>query len=365
MSRCEIYVFRAGSLGDAIVSLPAWQEIGRRHPARPIHLITPAKRNPGIPDTADVFRMTGRLGEVIRYDTSRTGLASTAAEVRRIGGGVVYCLMPERSTRDHVRDFAFMRCVLGLHPRGLAPAIRANLRRGPFRRAYSPAVEWRRLLDCIGGDPERLSFPLLQPSPEGQEAADRALASLGESPFLVACPGSKMPSKRWPVERFRVVLDDFLRAHGDAGVALVGSPDERGLCQALSETRPDRVVNLAGRLSLDESAAVCRRAVCYFGNDTGAMHVAAAMGLPCVAIFSARDYSGKWEPFGEGHVVLRREPACRHCMLVECGAENLRCLTAIEAEEATHAVLDCWATAARGRGTGLGAATLRQPSPSR
>lgn len=354
MTQGEIYVFRAGSLGDAIVSLPAWHEIGRRHPDRPLHLITPARRIPGIPTTADVFGMTGRLGEVIRYETSRLGLARTSVEVSRIGRGVVYCLMPERSTRDHIRDLVFMRGVLGLRPRGLMPAIVANLRR-PFRPAYAPTVEWRRLLHCVGGDPAGLLFPLLRPSAAAEEAADRALAPFGDSPFLVACPGSKMPSKRWPAERFRSVLEEFLRSHEEGYVALVGSPDERGLCEQIAEAAPERMLNLAGSLAVDESAAVCHRAACYFGNDTGAMHVAAAMGRPCVAVFSARDYRGKWEPFGAGHTILRRDPPCRHCMLLECTREQLRCLTEIDAVDVGRALADCWRVASRGREGSLSA----------
>ncbi len=341
MSHGEIYVFRAGSLGDAIVSLPAWHEIARRHPDRPLHLITPARRIPGIPTTADVFGMTGRLGEVIRYETSRLGLARTSLEVRRIGRGIVYCLMPERSTRDHVRDLVFMRGVLGLRPRGITPAILANLRR-PLRPAYSPTVEWRRLLHCIGGDPAGLSFPLLRPSAAAEETADRVLAPFGDRPFLVACPGSKMPSKRWPADRFRSVLEDFLRSHEEGCVVLVGSPDERGLCESIAAACPERILNLTGRLSLDESAAISHRAVCYFGNDTGAMHVAAAMGRPCVAVFSARDYRGKWEPFGTGHTVFRDEPSCRHCMLIDCLQENLRCLTIINTETVAVRLDECW-----------------------
>lgn len=343
----HIFVFRAGSLGDAIVSLPAWQEIGRQHPDRPLHLITPARQIPGIPTTADVYEMTGRLGKVIGYETTRAGLARTAAEVRRIGRGIVYCLMPERSTREHLRDFVFMRAVLGLRPRALTRAILANLRR-PFRPAYAPTVEWKRLLDCVGGDTADLMFPLLRPSLAAEEAAQRLLAPFGDRPFLIACPGSKMPSKRWPAERFRSVLEGFLRSHEEACVTLVGSPDERGLCEAIAEAAPDRILNLAGRLSLNESAAVCHRAVCYLGNDTGAMHVAAAMGRPCVAVFSARDYRGKWEPFGEGHTILRRDPPCRHCMLIECSRQQLRCLTEIDSKEVGRALETCWLVSASG-----------------
>ena len=102
------------------------------------------------------------------------------------------------------------------------------------------------------------------------------------------------------------------------------------------------MLNWAGQLPLDESVALFARAVCYLGNDTGAMHVAAAMGRPCIAVFSARDFRGKWDPFGSGHTILREDPACRHCMLVDCTTEKLRCLTTIDAETVGRALEQCW-----------------------
>jgi heptosyltransferase-3 len=342
MSLEQVYVFRAGSLGDTIVSLPAWKCIAQRHPGRPLHLITPDQRRPGIPDTEDVYRLTGRLGEVIRYDSTGSGLARTAAAVRQVGNGIVYCLMSVRPTIRHLRDFVFMRLVLGLKTRGVMPAIRLNrrLQAGPTTVAAIP--EWQRLLACAGGDATSLSFPLLDPTPEAGENIARALAPIGTAPFLVACPGSKMSAKRWPDERYQAVFRHFLESHREAYVVLVGSPDERDLCQSIAAAHADRMLNWAGQLSLDESAALCSRAVCYLGNDTGAMHVAAAMGRPCVAVFSARDLRGKWDPFGSGHTVLREEPACRHCMLVECTTEKQRCLTMIDIESVCRALERCW-----------------------
>ncbi len=338
----QIYVFRAGSLGDAIVSLPAWTAIVARHPGKPLHLITPARQIPGIPDTATVYGMTGHLGEVIRYETTRDGLASVVERVKAIGRGVVYCLMPERSTKAHLRDYVFLRGVVGLKPRGIFPAIAANLRQGPFRPAYSPTVEWQRLLACIGTRDRELRFPLFSPSGPARDVAKWIVSELGHRPFLVGCPGSKMPAKRWPVENYRKVFTAFLAEHSDAGAVLLGSPGEREMCDLVAEVDPGRVLNRAGDLSLDESAALCDRAVCYFGNDTGAMHVAAAMGKPCVAIFSARDYRGKWEPYGDGHVILREDVPCQGCMLEECETESLRCLTSVRPDAAHAALTAMW-----------------------
>ena len=80
-----------------------------------------------------------------------------------------------------------------------------------------------------------------------------------------------------------------------------------------------------------ESAELLRRATLYVGNDTGAMHLAAAVGTSCVAIFAAREPGRSWHPYGSAHVVLRRdEVPCANCYLTECTVEGLRCLTAID-----------------------------------
>jgi len=342
VSQQEIYVFRAGSLGDSLVALPAWKEVCDRHSGQPIHLITPAKQLPGIPDTATVFAMTGRLGNVIRYDTSRGSLKRAAAEVQALGSGIVYGMMPQRPSLHHVRDWMFMRGVVGLRTRGFGSAILSNFQRGPFRHSYSPLIEWRRLLSLVGSDRASLQFPLLSVPDAARAAATCSLAPLEGRPLLVVCPGSKMPAKLWPIGRYCDTLRRFLTEQDDAAVVLVGSPQEKTLCEALVVIDPSRVLNLAGALTVEESAAVCEAAICYFGNDTGAMHLAAAMGRPCVAIFSARDYPLKWVPYGDGHENLRYDPPCSGCMLQECVTEQLRCLTAISADQALDALNRCW-----------------------
>jgi ADP-heptose:LPS heptosyltransferase len=80
------------------------------------------------------------------------------------------------------------------------------------------------------------------------------------------------------------------------------------------------------------------RCALYVGNDTGTMHLAASVGTPCVAIFSARDNPGKWEPTGPGHIVLRHEVPCAGCMLETCVDNDLECLKAISVDEVLAAI---------------------------
>jgi ADP-heptose:LPS heptosyltransferase len=80
-----------------------------------------------------------------------------------------------------------------------------------------------------------------------------------------------------------------------------------------------------------------QRCLAYVGNDAGTMHLAGMVGIPCVGLFSARDYPGQWEPYGEGHVILRHETECAGCMRTVCPYDN-RCLDLISVDEAERAV---------------------------
>jgi len=93
----------------------------------------------------------------------------------------------------------------------------------------------------------------------------------------------------------------------------------------------------AGALRVRDSAALLERCRLFIGNDTGTMHLAASSGVPCVALFSARDEPGKWEPMGERNVVLRKSVPCAGCMLTSCDERDRLCLRLIEVEEVIDA----------------------------
>jgi heptosyltransferase-3 len=151
-------------------------------------------------------------------------------------------------------------------------------------------------------------------------------------------PGSKMPAKRWPLERFievgRFVLDTFR----DGRIVAFGGAEDRAQGEAIRQALGDRVINLAGELTLLESAEALRRCSVYVGNDTGTMHLAAASGTPCVVIFSARDHPGRWDPFGKHHVLLRTDPPCAGCLLETCTEQGMKCLKDISVSAVMDAV---------------------------
>jgi ADP-heptose:LPS heptosyltransferase len=172
-----------------------------------------------------------------------------------------------------------------------------------------------------------------------RERAAVRLAATNGSRLVAFAPGSKMPAKMWPLDRFAAAGSALLARYPDIRlVVLGGGAEEQQQAERLTAAWGARSVNLVG-LSIWDTAAVLERCSLYVGNDTGTMHLAASVGVPCVAIFSARDNPGRWEPAGAGHTVLRRDVPCAGCVLADCVEHQKICLTSIAVDEVVAAAV--------------------------
>jgi ADP-heptose:LPS heptosyltransferase len=139
-----------------------------------------------------------------------------------------------------------------------------------------------------------------------------------------------MPAKRWPEERFAEVVAKLIEDF-DIWPVVLGAEEDREMGERLLRTW-GRGYNAAGALSLRGAAAVLSHCAMFLGNDTGTMHLAAAVGVPCVAVFSARTYPGAWNPYNVPSRVFRSQIECEGCLLVECVERQNECLKRIAVE---------------------------------
>jgi heptosyltransferase III len=146
---------------------------------------------------------------------------------------------------------------------------------------------------------------------------------------------SNMPAKRWPLENYRSVLDALVKEF-EIYPIILGGREDRSAAEWLVE-ECGRGIVAAGQLSVQEGVCLASTARLYLGNDTGVMHMAAAAGVPCVAIFASTDSPGLWEPYGFNHVVLRTPIECEGCLLRECIANEMRCIRGISPEQVLQA----------------------------
>jgi ADP-heptose:LPS heptosyltransferase len=171
-----------------------------------------------------------------------------------------------------------------------------------------------------------------------REAATAGLGTLRQCPLMVCGPGTKMQAKDWGRDNWRALLE---RLHTDFprhGLALIGAAEEASACEYAAQDWTGPKVNLCGRLTPRETAAVLEHADLFLGPDSGPMHLAASVGVPCVIAFSARGLPGVWYPAGPRHQIVYHRTDCHGCQLETCTVEARRCLTSISVAEMAAAV---------------------------
>jgi lipopolysaccharide heptosyltransferase II len=153
--------------------------------------------------------------------------------------------------------------------------------------------------------------------------------------ICVLHPAARWETKRWPAERFARLADQLSQKDG-LRVILVGGADEVRLIHEVRRQMKQDALNLVGATSLRQLAALLRRVSLLVTNDSGPMHLAAALGTPVVALFGPTD-PRRVGPYGEGHCVLRKAVDCSRCSRGHCARAGA-CMKAIEVEEVAAAV---------------------------
>jgi heptosyltransferase-2 len=172
-----------------------------------------------------------------------------------------------------------------------------------------------------------------------QQAGLERFRGLGfEGPVIGVSPGAAYGSaKRWLPERFAEAANTLARELG-ASVAIFGSKDERDLCATVAAAIKVPVKNFAGDTTLAEFidlAAACRL---YLTNDSGAMHIASALGVPTVTVFGATDETTTG-PTGPLARIVREPVECSPCLKRECPIDH-RCMTRVDAARVARVALD-------------------------
>ena len=338
--RVRALVYRPGSLGDTLVSLPAIARIRRQYPEHRLTLLTESQAagstrvSPWI-----ILKETGWFDDVYFYVVRPASLAerwhnwSLAMTLRGMGFHDIFSLAPPRTTRQLRMDACIFRGVVGArryHAAGRPAWPPSQVDREPGEHE---GLRLLRIVEPAASGDALTTFRLTVPHAE-QAIGRGVLRDLGvrsDDMLIGVGPGSGRSATAWPAERFAAVGSALLRQFRNIVLLAIGGSSERELCDRLCAAWGPRSHNLAGRLSVFGSASVLSHCATFIGNDSGPTHLAAMLGIPCVAIFSARNAPGQWRPLGAHHIVLEERPACAGCMLDECVHEANRCLTRIDA----------------------------------
>lgn len=354
----KILVRGVNWLGDAVMTTPALQRLRQARPAAHITLLTPVKLAdlwPGHPsldaivtfDEGDsVLSLARRLRRekfdvaVVLPNSPRSALEMFLARIpQRIGlarGGRSLLLSQALPPRAGA---------VRMHKRSI-DEVRQRLAAGGGRDSFPPAAhhvhDYLHIVAALGADPTPLP-PLLHVDPTTVSAAVARLAPGATGPLIGINPGAEYgPAKRWPAERF-IEAATQLHAHAPAHWLIFGGRGDQALTARIAVELSARlgagaVTDVAGRTSLRDLCALLQGCAVLLTNDTGPMHVAAAVGTPVVVPFgsTAPELTGPSFTTGSPHRLLLGEAACAPCFLRECPAD-FRCLTTVTVEKVVQA----------------------------
>jgi lipopolysaccharide heptosyltransferase II len=326
----KILVRATNWVGDAVMSLPALEAIRARQPQSEISILARSW-------VADLYRGQGFADRLLVLDD--------AGEKRSLIGGLrrerfdVAVLLPNSFASAWLVWRARIPERIGYARDGRSWLLTQAI--PPPRPGETPPHESYYYLELLRRAgwlerPARIEEIRLRVEPTALARAEGMLNHAGtrsgarRALRLALAPGAAYGSaKCWPPERY-AQLADRLIAEFDADVILFGAASEREVAARIVAEMKHRATNLAGETRIGDLPALFASCDLFIGNDSGAMHVAAVVGLPVVAIFGSTDPGGT-RPVTPHCTIVQQRVSCSPCFLRECPVDH-RCMTGIEVE---------------------------------
>jgi len=334
----RILIVAPNWIGDTVLALPAIGLLRKAYPDSEISLVGP-------PHIADLFQKSPYVNRVLgcKYNTLKS-LLLTASILRRKDFDMAI-LLPN-SMRS-----ALLAYLAGIPLRAgyikdsrrilLSIPIKTSkkIRKAHMKEYYLHII--KEVAKCTGS-----SIGETGPVNEGLHLAPEEITlakeilnrhNIREEDLIVGInPGAAYgPAKRWYPERFAEVARRLYEEYGGK-VIIFGGKSDGEISKQIVETGNVPVLNLAGRTTIRELMALISQCKLFITNDSGPMHIAAALSVPVVAIFGSTD-PGRTSPIGEGHVIIKKDIECSPCFLREC-PHNMECMDMIGVEDIMRGV---------------------------
>ncbi len=329
----RILVIRPGGMGDAVLTFPMIRALREYYEHATIDVL-------GEQRSVGVYRINDWVRNLYRYDTTPFAVSRTLRELRQARYQIVVDTEQYHHlstlVANHLRpDFL---CGFDTIGRGRFHTHRVRYRESSYEVYLFLSLAAALIGKPQSFDPDRAWLAV------DRKWSDWAAERLGESGgrrIAVIAPGASTEHRIWPRERYARVARWFIER--DFYVVILGGSDTVDAAREIAADHgPDRVLDLAGRTSLPESAGILQHATIYVSSDTGALHVAYGVGVPTVHMFGS-GIMEKWAPPGSKYVVVNKglpcSPCTRYGYTPPC-PYGVACMDAITVDDVTAAAED-------------------------
>jgi heptosyltransferase III len=336
----RVLIYRLGSLGDTIVSLPALHLVASAFPDAQRILLTASAVGSKAPPAAAILGDQNLVHGYIEYPLGTrkpSDIAHLVRHIREMQFDVLVYLAASRGLPTVIRDAIFftlcgIRRIIGL------PLSLDRRRNRIDSDTGTLEYEASRLCRCISDlgavDLDDVnSWNLFLSADETANAARAVSGWAYAKTFITASIGTKVDVKDWGHHNWRGMLDAVQRRYPTIGLVVLGAADEHAASAEVTRSWGVRALNLCGQISPREAAALLAQSRLFVGHDSGPAHLAATAGVPVIAIFSARNKPRVWFPYGRDHRVIYHQTECYGCNLSVCTRYQKKCITSISVDE--------------------------------
>ncbi len=332
----NILIYRLGSLGDTVMALPCFHQIRRTFPASDTTLLT---NKPVASTAAPLEAILGKdqfFDRTLTYPVGTRNpllLSKLLLKIKAQKIETVINITALRSQAADLRDKKFFQLA------GIKNFIGFDASPADYEVSIDPNTgeyEWEaerlaRKINALGpidlGDKENWDFCL---SDTETRAAEKLLSPLPDlQKIIVLNCGTKMPVKDWGENNWTELISQLSRSHAEYTLVVIGVREENERAEAILKRWHGLKLNLCGKSSPRVSAAVLEKAKLFIGHDSGPMHLAGAIGLPCVAVFACINQPKQWFPRGDHNTIIFPDTACAKNPSRDCQNPDRRCVLTI------------------------------------
>lgn len=307
----SLLIFRLGSVGDTVVALPGFRLIKKAFPNAKRVVLTNKPVSHQACALELILENMGLADTFIDYPC-HVSLLQKIFLLRKIIKANHFTKMiyfhQSRSWLQAWRDYLFFKfCgikkIIGLSLFEHGFQYRFDNKKKLYESEYQRLARQLKALGEIDWRDKSIT-DLALTQDELKKARDIIESDIHHQPFIVCSIGTKHPMKEWGEDNWQNMIRTLAERYSNYCLVFIGVESEYARSNALLSLWQGSTVNLCGKLSVRESAALLHYSRLFVGHDSGPMHLAAAVGTTCVAIFSRHAKPGCWYPYGTQHKII-------------------------------------------------------------